>query len=91
MVRAGAPARSIAASSTSAFITVASIPMASAVGRDSQASAASRAADQVAAADHDPDGDAELARRDEVVDDVLDRRGVDAEARSGRRTPRPIP
>ena len=34
MVRAGAPSRSIAASSTSAFITVASMPMASAVGRD---------------------------------------------------------
>jgi hypothetical protein len=34
MARAGAPSRSIAASSTSPFITVASMPMASAVGRD---------------------------------------------------------
>jgi hypothetical protein len=34
MVRALAPARSMAASSTSAFMTVASIPIASAVGRD---------------------------------------------------------
>ena len=33
MVRAGAPRRSIAASSTSPFITVASMPMESAVGR----------------------------------------------------------
>ena len=34
MVRAGAPSRSIAASSTRPFMTVASMPMESAVGRD---------------------------------------------------------
>jgi hypothetical protein len=54
--------------------------MASAVGRD---------ADQVAAADHDADGDAELARRHQVIDDVLDRRGVDAGlVRTGERLAR---
>ena len=41
MVRAGTPARSMADSSTSAFITVPIMPMASAVGRDSHASASS--------------------------------------------------
>ena len=41
MVRAGAPARSIAASSTSAFMTVPIIPIASAVGRASHSCAAS--------------------------------------------------
>ena len=38
MVRALTPARSMAASSTSAFMTVASMPIASAVGRDSPSS-----------------------------------------------------
>ena len=60
MVRALTPARSIAASSTSAFMTVASMPMASAVGRDRPFSEIVRAAQNVAAADHDAEPDSEL-------------------------------
>ena len=79
MVRAGAPARSMAASSTSAFITVPIMPIASAVGRDEPVARLFGAADQIAAADHHADRDAERARRHEILDDALDRRRVDSE------------
>ena len=87
MVRAGTPARSIAASSASAFITVASMPIVSPVGRAKPATGLFGAADEIAAADHDAEvtPSARAATRSAAM-----RRGWPAGCRShsGPRRPR---
>ena len=87
-MRASCPARSIAASSTRQFITVASMPIVSPTGRGTPRADTCDAAEDVAAADHDAELDAELGGRDQIAGDALDDRLVDAET-VGRRAPRP--
>ena len=79
-VRASRPCRSIAASSTRQFITVASMPIVSPTGRGTPRDGHFDAAEDVAAADDDAEFDAELGGRGEIGGDALDGFLVDAEA-----------
>ena len=80
MVRARAPARSIAVSSASAFITVASMPIMSPVTPWNSLLGNLHAAKDIAATDHDADGDPERLRRHQIGRDTFERGLVDAEA-----------
>ena len=60
-------------------MTVANMPMASAVGRDSPVLGNLRAAQNIAAADHDAEVDAEPVRGDEIGGETIDGRLVNAE------------
>ena len=69
----------MAASSTRQFITVASMPMVSPTGRGTPRSGHFDAAEDIAAADHDAEFDAEFGGGDQIGGDPFDRRLVDAE------------
>ncbi len=69
----------MAASSTSAFMTVASMPMASAVGRDKPSSEIWAPRRHIAAADHDAEADAERVSGDQIGGKAIDRRLMNAE------------
>ena len=80
MVRAGAPSRSIAASSTSPFITVASMPMASAVGRDRLLPDILTPRRMLPPPTTTPSVTPAVRARDQVLGDAVDGRLMDAEA-----------
>ena len=80
MVRAGAPSRSIAASSTRPFITVASMPMASAVGRDRLLPDILTPRRMLPPPTTTPSVTPSRARGDQIFGDAVDGRLVDAEA-----------
>ncbi len=77
-VRAGAPRRSMAASSARQFITVASMPMVSPVGRETPREDTSTPRTNIAAADDDGDLGTQLPGRDQVAGDPVDGWLVDA-------------
>ncbi len=72
-VRASQPARSIAASSTRQFITVASMPMVSPTGRGTPRADDFDAAEDIAAAHHHAELDAEPRAGGKIGGEPLDR------------------
>ena len=83
-VRALAPARSIAASSTRQFMTVASMPMLSPTGRGTPRLETSTPRKMLPPPTTTPSSTPSLARGGEIGGEALDRRLIDAEVLIGR-------